>query len=89
MNCEAKRVVPPCSLAEQRRIHVFPQFSTIACAGPWSYVVLTWAVERRPVSERLQVLHHRVHCDSVLNRQPSLLPGSGGGQGKFCPKLSE
>ena len=29
-NCE----VPPCSLPEQRRISVLPQFSTIVCASP-------------------------------------------------------
>jgi len=31
----AKRAVPPFSEAEQRRIRVLPQFSTIICASAW------------------------------------------------------
>ncbi len=35
ISCEANRAVPPPSLAEQRRIRVLPQFSTMVCASPW------------------------------------------------------
>jgi hypothetical protein len=33
MSCEAKRAVPPPSEAEQRRISVLPQFSTMVAAS--------------------------------------------------------
>ena len=33
MSLEANSEVPPCSLAEQRKITVLPEFSTIACAA--------------------------------------------------------
>jgi hypothetical protein len=58
INCEAKREVPPRSLAEQRSTTVLPLFSTIACAGPSPKVVLTkpidWNSIRHPSPEASQ-----------------------------------
>jgi hypothetical protein len=34
MSFEANSEVPPCSLAEQRRMRVLPQFSTMVSAAP-------------------------------------------------------
>jgi hypothetical protein len=41
MSLEANSEVPPCSLAEQRKMTVLAQFSTIACAAAL-YVPETW-----------------------------------------------
>ena len=41
MSLEANCDVPPCSLAEQRSIKEFPQFSTIVSAAPLPYVLDT------------------------------------------------
>ena len=44
MSLEANSEVPPCSLAEQRKITVLPEFSTIACAAAL-YVPETWEMD--------------------------------------------
>ena len=45
MSLLANRAVPPFSLAEQRRISVLLQFSTMVCASPCPYVLETWAID--------------------------------------------
>jgi hypothetical protein len=45
MSLEANSDVPPRSLAEQRKIKVLPQFSTMVSALPLPYRPDTWAMD--------------------------------------------
>jgi hypothetical protein len=72
MSFEANSEVPPCSLAEQRKITVVPQFSTIVSAVPLPWVVETWAMDWKPRTERPPKLRRRARPSF----RPSIAPSA-------------